>query len=390
MKIILVSSAYHPYYRGGGEYSVKSLAQGLLKSGQQVSVITAHEQASVEEIDGVTVRRVKHPNLYWSFRSAGKSALQKLAWHVIESYNIRVASRVAGILEEQRPDVLHLRNVEDFSPYVAKVAYQRNIPVVVTLNSYTWLCPKATMYKNGHSCKRQCLDCKLLTYPKKYLSQYVDAVVGVSQFMINQHHQYHYFPKAHPLVIYTSADSQPLPLPAQQNGFLTFGYIGRIHPTKGVHQIIKAFHSIPPPHQLIIAGDGPEAYVQKCQTAAAGNPRIVFLGKYPAAAFYQQVDVLLINALWNEPFPRVLIEAYAYGRPVIAANTGGTPEMVRPGHTGYIFDPLDVDQFIAHLHLLAAMPLQQLLQLQSQVTAFLQQHIPEETQRYLQLYQSLQ
>ncbi len=218
----------------------------MLTLSHQVEVITAHDQTQTDEVNGVTVHRIRHPNIYWSYRSAERANWQKLIWHVIEGYNPRVAKLVTPLLVKYQPDVLHMRNVEDFSPYLCRVAQQHNIPVVVTLNSYTWLCPKATMFKRGQNCERQCWDCKLFTAPKKYLSRYVDAVVGVSQFMMNRHKYYGYFPRAKPSVIYTSASPQPLRLPMPQNGYVTFGYIGRIHPTKGVDQIIQAFQKLPP------------------------------------------------------------------------------------------------------------------------------------------------
>ena len=389
LKIALTSSSYHPYYRGGGEYSIKALAERLLALGHQVEVITAFDQTQTDSVNGVTVHRVQHPNIYWSYRSSEKSNWQKLVWHVIEGYNPRVAKLVAPLLVNYQPDVLHVRNVEDFSPYVCQVAQQHNIPVVVTLNSYTWLCPKATMFKHQRNCVQQCWDCKLLTSPKKYLSRYVNAVVGVSQFMIDRHRHYGYFPEAQSSAIYTSARSQPLPLPAKQNSYVTFGYIGRLHPTKGVDQVIQAFQKLSAPHQLLIAGDGPEEYLRQCRLSAKNNKRIIFLGNYPAANFYRRVDCVIINSLWNEPFPRVLIEAYAFGRPVITSRTGGTPEMISEGRTGYTFDPQKPAQLIKQMQVLASMSSEQWSQLQSQVVDFLEQNIPDETQRYLQVYESL-
>lgn len=101
------------------------------------------------------------------------------------------------------------------------------------------------------------------------------------------------------------------------------------------------------------------------------------------------MDCVIINSLWNEPFPRVLIEAYAFGRPVIAARTGGTPEMVSEGLTGYTFDPRQLAQLIEHMQVLAAMNQEQWEEFQSQVITFFRENIPDETQGYLQVYQSL-
>lgn len=388
MKIVLISSAYHPYYRGGGEYSVKLLAEGLLRQGHTVRVITAHEQASQEEIEGVSVYRIPHPNIYWSYRGADKPGWQKLLWHTIESYNVRVATLIKPVLEQEQPDVVHIRNVEDFSPYVGRVASDLGIPVLVTLNSYTWLCPKATMFRSGHNCLKQCRDCRLITYPKKYLSQYVDSVVGVSRFMIDAHRRAGYFLQARTDVVYTSAQPQPR-IPTEPDRAIRFGYIGRIHPTKGVYEVIQAFLALAPGAELHIAGEGPEEYVQQCKTLSNSHPDIYFLGKVAAPDFYQQVDVVLVSSLWNEPFPRVLVEAYSYGKPVIASRTGGTAEKVVSERTGFLFDPRDQQQLLEHMRAFAQMDHSQRVAMQEEVITYLKEEFPDEVQQYVSLYQSL-
>lgn len=388
MKIILISSAYHPYYRGGGEHSVKILAEGLAQREHAVRIITAHEQASVEHINGVQVHRVRHPNIYWSYRSERKSAAQKLAWHLLEAYNPRVRSRVWPILEQEKPDVLHVRNVEDFSPYIARVAATLKIPVVVTLNSYTWLCPRATMFRHDRSCPQQCTDCWWMTQPKKHMSKYVDAVVGVSQFMVDTHRAYGYFPRARSEVVYTSVVPTPGPLPAQIEPGVRFGYIGRLHPTKGVLETIQGFRALSKPHRLYVAGEGPEDYEQQCRAAAAGADNIIFLGKVPAPDFYKQVDVVIVSSRWHEPFPRVLVEAYAHGRPVLAARRGGITEMVRPA-TGWLFDPQAPEQLTQNLQAIAAQGADALAGMQPSIARFLREELPDEVSRYEHIYQSL-
>ena len=54
--------------------------------------------------------------------------------------------------------------------------------------------------------------------------------------------------------------------------------------------------------------------------------------------FYSKIDFLICPSLYNEPLPRVVYEAYSYGIPVIAADSGGTPEMVVNGATGFLYN----------------------------------------------------
>ncbi|MEM6843535.1 MAG: glycosyltransferase family 4 protein [Bacteroidota bacterium] len=390
MKVVLISSSYHPYYRGGGEYSVKNLAEKLVNQGHTVSVITAFHHDQQEKIEGVYVYRIKHPNLYWSYTSDNQPAYRRLIWHIVEGYNIRVERPLRRLLSDLKPDVMHIRNIEDFSPYACKVAQNMGIPVVVTLNSYTWLCPRATMFRNGQNCRKQCSDCKLVTYPKKLASRYVTAVVGVSRFMIARHVGNGYFSQAKQQVIYTSTKPHFNSLAFSKNGYKTFGYIGRIHPSKGVAEIIQAFKQANSTqnHRLVIAGTGPSSYFNYCQSQAQEVSNISFLGKVDVQHFYPTVDVIIINSLWHEPFPRVLIESYAYGRPVIATDTGGILEMVSE-KTGYIVDHNQPEQLKRALLHFMYMSSEKLHQMQKNIEEFFSRNISDESSEYSKLYQSL-
>ena len=46
---------------------------------------------------------------------------------------------------------------------------------------------------------------------------------------------------------------------------------------------------------------------------------------------------------WPDPLPRTAMEAMAAGRPVVGYQTGGVPEMVVDGETGFLVEPGDVD-----------------------------------------------
>ena len=61
----------------------------------------------------------------------------------------------------------------------------------------------------------------------------------------------------------------------------------------------------------------------------------------PAA--YMLSDVVVSASILPEAFGRTMIEAQAMGRPVIATDHGGVRETVRPGETGWLVPPGDVD-----------------------------------------------
>ena len=59
MRILLVNSFYAPDIRGGAEYSVKKLAEGLQSKGHTVRVLCTGDFDSEEVIDGVEVVRFR-------------------------------------------------------------------------------------------------------------------------------------------------------------------------------------------------------------------------------------------------------------------------------------------------------------------------------------------
>jgi glycosyltransferase involved in cell wall biosynthesis len=67
----------------------------------------------------------------------------------------------------------------------------------------------------------------------------------------------------------------------------------------------------------------------------------------PAA--YMLTDVVVSASTDPEAFGRILIEAQAMGRPVVASNHGGAQETVIEGETGWLFPPGDVDSLAALL-----------------------------------------
>ena len=58
------------------------------------------------------------------------------------------------------------------------------------------------------------------------------------------------------------------------------------------------------------------------------------------------VDIVLHTSVAAEPFGRVIVEAMLAGRPVIATNAGGVPEIVDDGVSGVLVPPGDVEALV--------------------------------------------
>jgi glycosyltransferase involved in cell wall biosynthesis len=71
------------------------------------------------------------------------------------------------------------------------------------------------------------------------------------------------------------------------------------------------------------------------------NGRIKFLGWREDIHEIMPVFDLLVLPSLNEGMGRVLVEAMAAGKPVVASEVGGIPDLVRHGETGYLVRPAD-------------------------------------------------
>ena len=120
--------------------------------------------------------------------------------------------------------------------------------------------------------------------------------------------------------------------------------MGRIDIRKGVELLLKEFTLFNDgKYELLIAGEGKKYYVENLKKRY--NKNIKYLGFVNKKKFLCEIDILVIPSLWNEPLTRVILESYSYGVCVIATSTGGTPEIVDDGKTGFLFNPGDKKRF---------------------------------------------
>jgi len=123
--------------------------------------------------------------------------------------------------------------------------------------------------------------------------------------------------------------------------------LGRLVPIKGIAEAVEELgddESL----ELLVAGDGPERQRLE-QLARHSRLSLRLLGVVAGAekeALLHAADGLLLASRPNgggrtEGAPTAVLEAMARGLPVIAASTGGLPELLGHGESGLLFDPLE-------------------------------------------------
>lgn len=342
MRVLIVNTLYPPAQVGGAERSVAQLAQGLVRAGTDVSVLTLQSGREPVEavVGGVSVHRLPLTNLYWPYDGKRQSPVRRAVWHGLEAANPWMDGAVDQVVERVRPDLIHLHLTTGFSLSVYRAAARRGLPLVQTLRDWSMMCARASMFRRERRCERRCGSCVVLTAAKR--AQAVDHVIGLSQPVLEAHRAAGYFRDAEASVIgNAAAQAEVSARPSlADDPAMTFGFMGRVEPEKGVEVLLRAAMRLEGDWRLRIAGRGEAAYVQRLRRAYA-DPRIVWLGQVEAADLWPTVDVLVAPSVWAEPFGRVVVEAVQQGRGVIASRIGGLPEAASGAGVATLVEPGD-------------------------------------------------
>lgn len=116
-------------------------------------------------------------------------------------------------------------------------------------------------------------------------------------------------------------------------------YVGRLSAEKEIEQIKPVLQAIPGA-RLALVGDGPHRLALEKQFADTPTHFVGYLQGQELASAFASADVFVFPSR-TETLGLVLLEAMAAGCPVVAARSGGIPDIVEDGVNGYLFDPTD-------------------------------------------------
>ncbi len=122
-------------------------------------------------------------------------------------------------------------------------------------------------------------------------------------------------------------------------------YIGRLSAEKEIDRIKPVLEAIPGA-RLALVGDGPHREELEAHFADTPTHFVGYLAGEDLASAYASADAFVFPSR-TETLGLVLLEAMAAGCPVVAANSGGIPDIVTNGVNGFMFDPMDDQGAIA-------------------------------------------
>jgi glycosyltransferase involved in cell wall biosynthesis len=122
-------------------------------------------------------------------------------------------------------------------------------------------------------------------------------------------------------------------------------YVGRLSAEKEIDRIKSVLEAIPG-SRLALVGDGPHRQTLEKHFADTPTNFVGYLGGHELAAAFASSDAFIFPSR-TETLGLVLLEAMAAGCPVVAARSGGIPDIVEDGVNGFLFDPKDEQGAIA-------------------------------------------
>lgn len=390
MRILLVNKFF--YRKGGAETYFFALAEGLQALGHDVAFFS-----------------MQHPNnepSYWSKYFVSEkdyvgdiSAFKKVQEASTLIYSFEAKRKFEALLEEFKPDVIHMNNVHRQltlsildAPYLKK----HHVPVVYTAHDYILLCPAYTMV-NGrgevcdacldkhfiHATKNVCVKgsrakSALATVEAEFLKFHhayskIDLIIAPSQFMKSKLDEGRFASKTITMQNFLTDSQMAMGArvanthkfeDAQAGARPYFLFFGRLSKEKGILTLVKAFlraaglgksagaesgagagdEVLPGTWDLHIVGDGPEREAIERLIASAGpqaESRIHLLGYKSGEDLQREVGNARFSVLsseWRENMPYSGLESLAAQTPIIGANIGGIPELVEEGKTGFTFE----------------------------------------------------
>ncbi len=350
-KKLLSINKYH-YRRGGAEAVYFDHAALFESLGWQNAFFSMqHPKNEPCEQQQYFVEEIELGHLYGFWEKTRKAA------KIVYSFEAR--ARLAALLDDYAPDIAHVHSAyHQISPSILSLLKERGIPVVLTAHDLKILCPAYTMLSNGSVCEackggkvwnvatRKCikgsatlssliaLEAMVHGALKSYRHN-VNRVVTPSRFYRDKFVEWGW-PESQLLYVPNYVDASQFE-PEYSAGDYFF-YFGRLVRDKGVHTLIRAAADADVP--LLIAGTGPHTDEFKALAAELGA-RVQFLGFRSGDDLHDLIKkarAVVLPSEWYENAPISLLEAYAFGTPVIGADIGGIPEMINTGETGWLFE----------------------------------------------------
>lgn len=351
MKILMINKFLHP--NGGSETYIFKLGDQLQAMGHEVQYF------GMEHTGRIVGNRVEAYTDDMDFH--GGSKLKKLLYPIKTIYSGQARKKLRLVLEDFQPDVCHLNNFNyQLTPSVIleikKWSRERQHPckIFYTAHDYQLVCPNHMCrdLQRDENCEK-CLSGKFLSCTKgrcihgsvaksavgtmeatfwKWMGVYkkIDQIICCSRFMKEKLDINPVF--AEKTVVMHNFVDQPKLVDTEKKDYVL--YFGRFSKEKGVQTLIEVCKALPQ-IPFVFAGTGPLA---ESLDGIANIQNVGFQTGEALQRLISQARFTVYPSEWYENCPFSVMESQMYGTPVLGANIGGIPELIRVGQTGELFE----------------------------------------------------
>ena len=354
MKILMINKFLFP--KGGAETYVFKLGEALQQMGHEVQYF------GMDHPQRIVGNRVNAYTANMDFHNGSKFA--KLTYPIKTIYSAEARKKIRLVLEDFQPDVCHLNNFnyqltpsiileirkwEKQSGHKCKIVYTAHDPQLVCPN-HMCLNPNTNQIceKCLHGSPLNCFVGKCIhgSYARSLLGmieaslwrkmkvyQQIDTIICCSRFMKS-------LLDANPILapktvaLHNFADQVERKNDAKKDYVL---YFGRYSKEKGIASLVQVAKELP--HiQFVFAGSGPLEYML---VGVSNIKNVGFQTGEALEMLIREARFTVIPSECYENCPFSVLESISLGTPVLGANIGGIPELIRVGRTGEIFSSHD-------------------------------------------------
>ena len=240
--------------------------------------------------------------------------------------------RLAALLRE-RPGILHVHSLAPHLPYALLAARLARCPAAVTVHE-PW---------DGSFKRRFYLACvRKARCPVVFLSESARRACPSLP--------------GNPVAVVSNAFPLPPIPPDPRNPVPVVALVAALARRKGVDIALRIALEIKRraiPAKFLVVGPWIEEDTRRESLDFVRQNHLEDTVSFPGplpdpAAIYPPVDILLVPSR-RDPYPRVIMEALSYARPVVASNVDGIPDMLGPLGADFLAPPGDVPAFVERL-----------------------------------------
>ena len=362
MKILMVNKFLYP--NGGSETYIFKLGEYLQSQGHEVQYF------GMEHEGRIVGNRVNAYTSNMDFH--GGSKLEKLTYPLKTIYSFEARKKIRLVLDDFQPDVCHLSNFnyqltpsiileirkwEKQTGHKCKIVYTAHDGQLVCPNhqmknpNTNELCTKCLGGHFGHCFKEKCLHgsraksliatMEAVFWNGVGVYKQIDTIICCSHFLKTKL-------DTNPVLAEKTVTLHNFVDPVEQKEVQKKDYVlyfGRYSQEKGIATLIQAAKELPE-IPFIFAGSGPLEHLLE---GVSNIKNVGFQRGEALETLIREARFSVVPSEVYENCPFSGMESQMYGTPVLGADIGGIPELVREGETGELYESGNVSELVREL-----------------------------------------